>query len=144
MSNHLPKDCPLFANGAECVYPCCTCKLEGHSNNLPRPKPLPEDSAGRKEVPIFSGVMAYFPDALAAIAAVSFRGNQKHNPGEPLHWSRDKSSDHLDCIARHLLEAGGKDADGNWHSALLAWRALANLQLEMELLFDLPKPRGAK
>jgi hypothetical protein len=29
----------------------------------------------------------YFPDALAAVAQISYQGNQKHNPGEPLHWA---------------------------------------------------------
>ena len=95
--------------------------------------PLPEDSAMRKEYPLYAGLLRYFPDALAAVAHVSYVGNQKHNPGQPLHWSRDKSNDHLDCIARHLLEAGGYDyTTGVRHSAQLAWRALANLQIEIE------------
>lgn len=100
---------------------------------------LPEGSAERKEYPIFEGLFKYFPHALAAVANVSYIGNQKHNPGQPLHWSRDKSSDHLDCIARHLLEAGNIDqTNGVRHSAQLAWRALANLQIEIE------KARGIK
>ena len=106
-------------------------------------KPLPEDSAARKEVPMYSGLFAYFPDALAAIAHLSFTGNQKHNPGQPLHWSRDKSSDHLDCIARHLAGAGTYDADGILHDIMLAWRANANLQIKLEELYGLPKPPGA-
>lgn len=93
---------------------------------------LPEDSKARKSLPIFSGVLKYFPDAIAAVAEVSRAGNDKHNPGEPLHWSRDKSKDHHDCIARHLLDVGLRDADGLRHSAMLAWRALAALQLEIE------------
>ena len=72
-------------------------------------EPLPEDSAKRKEYPVFSGLIDYFPDALAEVAHISYIGNQKHNPGQPLHWSRDKSNDHLDCIARHLLQAGKYD-----------------------------------
>jgi hypothetical protein len=95
---------------------------------------LPQDSAERKRIPIYSGLFAYFPDALAEVAKLSFDSNEKHNPGEPLHWSKDKSADHLDCVGRHLLEAGGRDpANGNnRHSAELAWRALANLQTEIE------------
>lgn len=82
---------------------------------------------------MYEGLLKYFPDALAEVARVSFVGNQKHNPGQPLHWSREKSNDHKDCIARHLLEAGGIDAtNGVRHSAQLAWRALANLQIELE------------
>src|ERR1035437_298626 len=95
--------------------------------------PLPTDSAARKRIPVVTGVMDYFPDALAAIAEVSFIGNEKHNPGEPLHWSRGKSPDHADCIGRHLLERGTMDPVTKVrHSAQLAWRALALLQIEIE------------
>jgi hypothetical protein len=93
---------------------------------------LPTYSKERKERPIARGVLDYFPDAVAAVAHVSYIGNKQHNPGEEMHWSRDKSSDHADCIARHLTERGTIDTDGLRHSAKLAWRALANLQLEIE------------
>ncbi len=94
---------------------------------------LPTDSKARKEYPMYTGLLKYFPRALAAVAQVSYKGNQKHNPGEPLHWSRDKSNDHHECIARHLLEAGGIDeTNGVRHSAQLAWRALAALEIEIE------------
>lgn len=89
-------------------------------------------SAERKQTPIATGVLDYFPDALAAVAQLSKWGNDKHNPGEPLHWAREKSTDHADCIARHLIGRGTRDADGQRHSASLAWRALALLQLEIE------------
>lgn len=78
------------------------------------------------------GLLDYFPAALAAVAAHSMAGNAKHNPGQPLHWARDKSLDHADCITRHLVERGGFDPDGTRHSAALAWRALALLQTELE------------
>lgn len=93
---------------------------------------LPTDPKARKALPIFSGVLAYFPDAIAAVAHCSKVGNDQHNPGQPLHWSREKSSDHRDCIVRHLMDAGTEDGDGVLHSAKLAWRALALLQLEIE------------
>jgi len=93
---------------------------------------LPTDSQARKNLPVTTGVLDYFPDAIAELAGISFDGNQKHNPGEPLHWAREKSTDHADCIGRHLLERGKKDTDGGRHSAKLAWRALAMLQLEIE------------
>ena len=94
---------------------------------------LPTDSQARKEIPIVTGLMDYFPNALAEVAHVSFVGNEKHNPGQPLHWSRDKSADHADCIARHLLERGTFDPVTKVrHSAQLAWRALALLQIEIE------------
>jgi hypothetical protein len=90
-------------------------------------------SSQRKDIPMARGLLDYFPDALAAIARHSKQGNDKHNPGQPLHWSREKSSDHADCILRHLAGRGGRDsADGSRHSIGLAWRALALLQLEIE------------
>ena len=93
---------------------------------------LPADSKARKRVPITSGVLDFFPDAIAAVARVSFHGSQKHNPGEPLRWSREKSNDHADCIARHLIQRGTLDDDGESHTAHLVWRALALLQTEIE------------
>jgi hypothetical protein len=95
---------------------------------------LPSDAKKRKDIPIARGVLDYFPDAVAAVAEVSRLGNEQHNPGQPLHWSREKSADHADCIARHLIERGTVDADGARHSAKLAWRALALLQTELEEL----------
>ena len=86
----------------------------------------------RKEQPVATGVLDYFPDALLAVANLSKVGNDQHNPGEPLHWARDKSSDHADCLARHLIDRGKLDTDGIMHSAKVAWRALALLQLEIE------------
>lgn len=90
------------------------------------------DPAARKQVPLYSGVMRYFPRALAAVAIVSVVGNEQHNPGKPLHWDRSKSGDELDAMARHLVDAGGFDVDGLRHSAKIAWRALANLEKELE------------
>jgi hypothetical protein len=102
------------------------------------------DSEGRKKFPMCSGLLDYFPDALAAVARVSFLGNEKHNPGEPLHHARGKSMDHADCIIRHLVERGRPDAEGNSHTAQMAWRALALLQEELENELGLPLPRGAR
>ena len=102
---------------------------------------LPTDAKARKETPVCTGVLDYFPDALAAVAVVSRKGNERHNPGEPLHWSREKSSDHRDCIARHLIDAGndgmGVDENGDLHLAACAWRALAALQLACEAQNDM-------
>jgi hypothetical protein len=86
----------------------------------------------RKDYPLFSGVLRYFPDALLAVAHCSKVGNDQHNPGEPLHWAREKSTDDADALARHLLDAGKLDTDGVRHSAKAAWRALAVLQKEIE------------
>ena len=97
---------------------------------------LPSDPKARKRIPVATGCLDYFPDALAAVAEVSFIGNEKHNPGEPLHWARGKSADHPDCLIRHFLERGTMDTSGATpvrHSAQMVWRALAILQLELEV-----------
>jgi len=93
---------------------------------------LPTEAAARKDVPIATGVLDYFPDALAAVAACSKKGNDQHNPGQPLHWDRAKSTDESDALIRHFLERGTIDTDGIRHSAKVAWRALALLQKEIE------------
>jgi hypothetical protein len=93
---------------------------------------LPTKASDRKDIPIFSGVLRYFPDALAEVAILSRIGNEQHNPGQPLHWARGKSADHKDALTRHLIEAGTFDTDGVRHSTKVAWRALANLQTEIE------------
>lgn len=93
---------------------------------------LPTEAKARKSVPIYSGVLRYFPDAIAAVAELSRIGNEQHNPGQPLHWDRSKSGDELDALTRHLMEAGTIDTDGQRHSVKVAWRALANLQKEIE------------
>lgn len=93
---------------------------------------LPTDAGARKASPIASGVLDYFPLAVAEVARVSEAGNRQHNPGQPLHWARGKSTDHQDCIVRHLIERGTVDVDGMRHTAKLAWRALALLQEELE------------
>lgn len=93
---------------------------------------LDTDPEIRKNTPITTGVMDYFPLALAEVARVSKVGNDQHNPGQPLHWSKEKSTDHADCISRHLIDRHSRDTDGQRHSAKLAWRALALLQIELE------------
>lgn len=90
------------------------------------------DKNKRKEMPIYSGVIKYFPLALAEVAKVSYLGNKQHNVGDKLVWDRKKSKDELDALVRHLCEAGTTDIDGIKHSAKVAWRALANLQKELE------------
>jgi hypothetical protein len=86
----------------------------------------------RKNMPVFSGVLQYFPDAIREVSKTSWAGNEQHHPDKPLHWDRSKSGDELDALTRHLIEAGTMDSDGIRHSAKVAWRALANLQKELE------------
>mgnify|MGYP003132144272 FL=1 len=83
-------------------------------------------------MPVFTGVLKYFPDAIKEVSKVSLQGNKQHHPEKPLHWDRSKSNDELDALTRHLLDAGSLDDDGIRHSAKVAWRALANLQKEIE------------
>jgi hypothetical protein len=118
---------------------------------------LPTDSATRKEYPLYSGVLKYFPAALAGVARHSKLGNDKHNPGEPLHHARSKSGDHADCIMRHLTdladmlaedERNSKLVGRNWNEVLaeanaLCWRALA-LSQELHEEDGAPLAPGAR
>lgn len=99
-------------------------------------------SSERKEYPIVTGCLDYFPDALTMVAHISYLGNQKHNPGQALHWARGKSMDHEDCIGRHTVERDVVE-EGVLHAANRAWRALAALQEALETKYDLDPPRGA-
>lgn len=116
--------------------------MEQNSKVPSRRRLIDTDSATRKTFPMCAGLLDYFPDALAEVARVSFLGNEKHNPGQPMHHSRGKSMDHADCIVRHLVGRGGFDGDVR-ESAALAWRALALLQDELEQEMGLPLPRAA-
>lgn len=96
---------------------------------------LPTTPVARKQTPIATGVLRYFPDAIAEVAKVSFVGNEQHNPGQPLHWARGKSTDQLDAASRHItdyLMGVSRDEKGNHVLAQAAWRILAELQLDVE------------
>lgn len=86
----------------------------------------------RKDRPLARGVLDYFPDALMEVANLSLVANEQHNPGEPMHWAKGKSTDEADALLRHLIDRGRIDTDGLRHSAKVAWRALAMLQREIE------------
>ena len=90
----------------------------------------------RKETPVFSGVLAYFPNAIKELAQCSFAGQQQHNPNKPLAWDRSKSGDELDALSRHLLDHSIEpiDEDGIRHITKVAWRALAFLEKELETI----------
>ena len=90
------------------------------------------DSDARKDLPIHTGFNNYFPLAIAEVARLSMVSNEKHNPGEPLHWSKDKSNDHSDCLARHQLEWDKMDTDNFYHAVKVAWRAMAQLEILLE------------
>lgn len=116
---------------------------------------LPTDSAERKDYPLMSGCLNYFPAALAGVALISKKGNDKHNPGQALHHARNKSMDHGDCILRHLVDTqdllAAFERSGevpNTHARILeevsclAWRALA-LSQELHEKFGAPLAPGA-
>ncbi len=104
---------------------------------------LTTDSDARKDIPLQRGCFDYFPVALAEVARLSLAANEKHNPGEEMHWARNKSMDHADCIARHQVDRGTLDTDGFYHDVKVAWRALAQLQELMERL-GAPVSRGSR
>lgn len=85
--------------------------------------PLPNSSQERKAIPVYSGFINYFPDAIIEVTKQSVKGNAQHLPGQALSWDKSKSADELDALMRHLIE-------GDW--AAVAWRAMANLQRELE------------
>lgn len=107
-------------------------KIEPGVPNVGRAMLLPSDPAARKDLPITTGVLDYFPRALAEVARVSKAGSEQHHPGQPLHWEKGKSTDHADCISRHLIDRFSRDSDGMRHAAKLAWRALALLETLLE------------
>lgn len=115
---------------------------------MDEPLSLPTDSDERKTYPLFNGLFGYFGAALGGVAHHSWKSNEKHNPGEPLRWSTQKSNDHADCVSRHLLDLGDMLAMLERGEAIsredtidvilaeadaLAWRALAlNQTLRMK------------
>lgn len=119
---------------------------------------LPTDSNARKDIPVFSGVLKYAPAAIAGVAKISKAGNDKHNPGEPLHHARGKSNDHPDCIVRHTMDVADMVAaierapDGTAHNveallteaSQLSWRALMWSQELHEKYGDAPLAPGAR
>ena len=93
----------------------------------------------RKSTPIFDGVLAYFPDAIAEVAHCSRVANEQHNAGQPMHWNKSASADELGSLTRHLVDiARGEeiDDDGILHRAKIAWRALASLQRYLDGEYD--------
>ena len=68
----------------------------------------------------------------ANTAKVSLADNEQHHPDKPLHWDKSKSTDHLDALARHLVDADKVDDHGLLHLGKVAWRSLAALQDKLE------------
>jgi hypothetical protein len=94
---------------------------------------LPTDDARRKMVRAFQGFVVYFPDAIALVAYLSKVANDQHNPGQPMHWAKEKSVEELDSLMNHLIDLGSRgelsqDTDGILDAVKVAWRGMANLQ----------------
>ena len=88
----------------------------------------------RKQMPVFTGVLKYFPNALKYVSKISYIGNQQHHPDKPLHWDKSKSTDQLDALTRHLIDhtTDSLDDDGMLHLGKVAWRALAALEDQLD------------
>jgi hypothetical protein len=89
----------------------------------------------RKDFPLYTGLLKFFPDALMEVSRTSKVSNDTHVGGDVMVWSRDKSSDHLDALMRHLKDyACGEDldSDGCYHLSKVIWRACAQLQMDLE------------
>lgn len=87
---------------------------------------LPDDSAKRKEFPIYRGLFQLFPNALAEVSHHTYLNCRKHL-GEDLPegtcaWDKSKSQDELDAMLRHIMEE-------DW--VAVAWRALGHLEREL-------------
>jgi hypothetical protein len=94
-----------------------------------------DEAKRRKMTPMYSGCLAYFPDALALVARNSVLGQHQHGTlEEPLHWDRSKSADEMDAMIRHMADHSKDpyDSDGVLHMSKVAWRALAFLQKFIE------------
>jgi len=88
----------------------------------------------RKGMPVYSGVLTYFPDALKEVSKCSLEGNNQHHKDKPLHWDKNKSIDNEDALVRHLIDHANNpmDDDGILHLAKVAWRGLAALQIYLD------------
>lgn len=86
----------------------------------------------RKERPVLTGVLNYFPDAIMEVAYVSFIASQQHNPGKPMHWDKTKSIGTGDEVIRHIMDKEKFDTDGTRHKAKAIWRCLELLQRELD------------
>lgn len=107
---------------------------------------LPKDYKARKSLPMYTFLTKYFPDAIIELVKVSVAGNVQHNPGQPMHWARGKSTDQMETAVRHIFDHGmgttyddeppevlaAIGPDGTMHLAKAAWRLLAEIQLICE------------
>ena len=88
----------------------------------------------RKTMPVYRGVLSYFPNAIKAVSNCSYVGNEQHHPGTHIHWDKTKSNDNEDALVRHLIDHSIDpiDDDGVLHLTKVAWRALAALEIYLD------------
>jgi len=94
------------------------------------PEVVTDKAQERKKIPVYSGFVKYFPNAMKEVAVCSRIANEQHHPNSPLHWDMDKSTDELDAMMRHLIDHTSEpiDDDGIRHLTKVAWRAMAMLE----------------
>lgn len=114
----------------KCKRDCSKCKSDPYEikvffngDNIP-------EAEKRKQMPVYSGVLKYFPNAIKEVSKTSKAGNDQHHPDKPLHWDMEKSFDEGDALVRHLIDHSidPVDEDGQLHLSKVAWRALAMLE----------------
>lgn len=124
---------PSSSSGSSCEGSSSTASGPGQPSE-PSGQCRSSSGGSNKDFPVTRGLLWYFPDACREVSRCSKVCNDQHNPGQPMHWAREKSTDHEDCIARHLIAANKSwlDSDGIPHMAKVAWRAMAALQVACE------------
>ena len=107
---------------------------ETFNRELEREEQKEEQKDDRKGIPVYSGVLTYFPDALKEVSKCSLAGQKQHNQGDKLYWDKSKSLSNEDALVRHLIDhsVNPVDDDGVFHLAKVAWRALASLQVYLD------------
>jgi hypothetical protein len=125
----------MYGNIDDCSFTYLESDVNNIEVNEPEEVEISNKAQLRKNTPVYSGVVKYFPLALKEIAKASAQGQKQHNPNKPLAWDRSKSGDELDAMMRHLLDhASGElfDDCGTRHIVKCGWRILAFIQKTME------------
>lgn len=96
------------------------------------------DKQKAAKVPVWEGVLNYFPAALLAVGAISKFGSAKHNDGKfPTLWRKYPTVTYGNALSRHILDecrtGDSYDGESNMlHAAHEAWNALARLEKLLE------------
>lgn len=115
-----------YSGGVECFEEC---EIEPVEKKVAaQPQRIIPDDDNREDYPLYDVLFGYFPAAMLMLAKWAKVGNDQHNPGEPLGWARDKSTDHTNKILRHLVDYDQKESNGFYEAVPLLWRAAALVQ----------------